>query len=592
MDFLDKRLLNEMKCGMFNNISYFKKSSKVLKSGVCKYMRREKYDKLEWCIIEMMIFGLKKEGLMTNIINRLKILIMEEIVCSDAGLIVELINNIDEINKNKNWNRKIEFIIRFCDILPFCRKGRICSYLNCWYRYNPVKYNLDSVILNKVLKYKKVSDSEELLKYGELLINFIENRDEKIADILNKMYNLSGKFGRRYNRNDAVYLFWEIIHDIFKDNLNFMKIFDFTKNIFYKKNLKERMHFGIWICLFIINYNNINWEYSFDKDNYRVFNIEDYIKNRNDIVINEEFVINDMHVSKKFNYKDFVDNGAFVDNEVLDDLINGVLYKNFYKEKGYEKSKLKIKGNKKECIIDDKLDFIDWKDFELIKIIDEGVCGSKLPVIWVSYKDNDYILKEFSKSMNYGRDYIFMDEIKKIFGLIDLDMKRIKSNKGLVRIDNKIKNYRNNSKIDNKNVVYCMMKYYKNIGDLGTNKKLLNNKEIRIESLKIRLFDGLFRSSDNILRNILVGENNELISIDEGDIFGKRKNIFNKKGDYNIKLMDKDELENVINEILYNINEHEIISLMIKYGFTEKVEEFKERFINYKNIVLNEIHNF
>ena len=40
--------------------------------------------------------------------------------------------------------------------------------------------------------------------------------------------------------------------------------------------------------------------------------------------------------------------------------------------------------------------------------------------------------------------------------------------------------------------------------------------------LKIRLFDGLFRSSDNILRNILVNKNNELLSIDEGDYLWKK----------------------------------------------------------------------
>jgi len=30
-----------------------------LKSGICKYYRRKKFDKFEWCVIEMMLFGLK-----------------------------------------------------------------------------------------------------------------------------------------------------------------------------------------------------------------------------------------------------------------------------------------------------------------------------------------------------------------------------------------------------------------------------------------------------------------------------------------------------------------------------------------------------
>ena len=73
---MDKSKLDNMKCGMFNNSSYWGKKSNVLKSGVCKYFRRAIYDKYEWCVIEMMIFGLKNKGMMTNIVNRLKILII------------------------------------------------------------------------------------------------------------------------------------------------------------------------------------------------------------------------------------------------------------------------------------------------------------------------------------------------------------------------------------------------------------------------------------------------------------------------------------------------------------------------------------
>ena len=44
------------------------------------------------------------------------------------------------------------------------------------------------------------------------------------------------------------------------------------------------------------------------------------------------------------------------------------------------------------------------------------------------------------------------------------------------------------------------------------------NHPIFRECLKIMLYDGLFRSSDNILRNILVDKDGILMSIDEGDI--------------------------------------------------------------------------
>ena len=46
-------------------------------------------------------------------------------------------------------------------------------------------------------------------KYNRV-IEFINNRDERIMDIFNKLYNIEGKYGRRYRRTDAIYLFWEI----------------------------------------------------------------------------------------------------------------------------------------------------------------------------------------------------------------------------------------------------------------------------------------------------------------------------------------------------------------------------------------------
>ena len=116
------------------------------------------------------------------------------------------------------------------------------------------------------------------------------------------------------------------------------------------------------------------------------------------------------------------------------------------------------------------------------------------------YKDKKYILKEMRESMNYGRDYILIDKCK------DLWTKRyeydcINSDKGQLKIDPKGRSYVNNVKIGPKECVYCMMDYFENMGYLGKNKDMLkltlysdpNELFVKKESLKIRLFDGLFR---------------------------------------------------------------------------------------------------
>jgi len=148
---------------------------------------------------------------------------------------------------------------------------------------------------------------------------------------------------------------------------------------------------------------------------------------------------------------------------------------------------------------------------------------------------------------------MFMDGLKKMFGLKDMNMKIIKSNKGMDIVDREKKSLVGNWKFIEGEFYYCVMDFYDNIGDLGKNKNVLKNVDVVEEMLKIRLFDGLFRSSDNILRNILVlSDGKSLLSIDEGDIFGKRKNIFNMNGDW-CKKSDwcKNNCSNIINNCFY-----------------------------------------
>ena len=139
------------------------------------------------------------------------------------------------------------------------------------------------------------------------------------------------------------------------------------------------------------------------------------------------------------------------------------------------------------------------------------------------------------------------------------------------------------------------MDYFDNIGDLGKNKEYLKEDFVVKECLKIRLYDGLFRSSDNILRNILVNSDGELLSIDEGDIFGKRKTVFNK-GEWFKKTENFDKTRNVSQEIIEQFNLQEKINLVIKmlkvYGFNEDmISEAEHRFTNYAKIIKDELGN-
>lgn len=602
--------INGMRCGMFNNSSYWGYRSSVLKSGVCKYYRREMFDKFEWCVMEMMIFGLKNVGMMTNIINRMKILIFEEIVVSEIEIINRCIYLFDMIDNEKRFLSKVELMKVICDLVKSCKKCRMVSYVNNWWRFNSKKYL--NIELEKVLKYKKNKDSNELLMLGEWLILFIEEKNENVINVFNKMLELSNN-GLRYKRKDGVYLYFEILEDMCLKGKN-KKLFDFVLDRFSKKSMKERYMFGVWFGLMCIKNEDMNLgvdSYSYNLSMSENDVIEYLFKNRGKISINEDFVVNDWHVNKKFGLGKFGKVGAFVENEDLSLLgNNGLKYKEFYilkKEECDKKEKKKKvivekivvekiveeKIVKKVIKIEEEYEYIDFKEFEIIKVIVEGVCGMKICCIIVRKNGELYVLKEMKKSFNYGRDCLFMDIIKKEFGILDLKMKLIKSNSGLEVVDKSIKSWKNNYCFGERSVIYCMMKFYENIGDLGKNKNILSSEDSLYSMLKIRLFDGLFRCSDNILRNILVLVDGSLLSIDENDIFGKRLCVFNK----NDLCVKNDWCKKNFNRVIDNLwgenkeeKKEKIINYLIEYGFNEKVEEFVNRWDNYKEIIFKEFN--
>ena len=698
---MDAKKLDAMKCGMFNNKSYYGMKSSVLKSGICKYFRREMFGKFEWCVVEMMVFGFKTKALVTNLVHRLEILLMEEIVCDDVGVIVNSVRLLEKINacvveigNAENLYKQIALVMQFCDGIKECKKGRICSYVNCWWISQKLEIDMSKIILDKVLQFKKEGDSDVVLKYGEMLISYIEEKDEKIFAIFNSLLALEEKEGRRYGRADAIYLFWEIIQKKFVGvNGNKQKVFEFALNIFNRKTMKERKMFGVWLGMIVIKTNeNIDWDKEYVYVN-SMLDVEEYLSSRKKIEVDEDFVVNDWHVNKKFGLKKFAEVGAFVVNEDISILgENGMRYKAFYIEKKIEKDEenmkvkekvvkvvkvkekvvkekkekvvkvkekvvkekkekvvkekkekivkvvkekvvkekkekvVKVVKEKKEKVVKEKkekvvkvkekvvkvkekvvkvkekvvkvkIDFVNFEEnFKVVKVFDKGVCGMKKPCMLVENKKKVgelLVLKLMTKTMNYGLDYMFVDSLKEEFGLKSLEMRRMESDVCFSLVDKSKKNFCGNWKLDigDKKEVYCVMKYYENVGDLNRNKDMLKNEKVMEEMMKIRLFDGLFRSSDNIIRNILVLNDGALLSIDEGDIFGKRKNIF-QKGDWCKK--SKWCVENVgriVDEFICGENKEKRLEIILKkmkeFGLNdEKIKECGERFNNYNKITI------
>ena len=110
------------------------------------------------------------------------------------------------------------------------------------------------------------------------------------------------------------------------------------------------------------------------------------------------------------------------------------------------------------------------------------------------------------------------------------------------------------------------------------------------EFVKIGVFRGIFRVSDFNGRNVLIKDENKLVSIDEGDI-GKRLDILGGSGKHKwlIKALNADKT--IIKEILSELISVEmplvksipiIVEKMKKYKFGDEL--IKEVCGNFKNL--------
>lgn len=247
-------------------------------------------------------------------------------------------------------------------------------------------------------------------------------------------------------------------------------------------------------------------------------------------------------------------------------------------------------------------------DVDEIELITDGVCAGKLPCGYVSIKGKDKVVKPMTKGLNYGMDYAYIDKQKRLFGLKDLDIKLRKIPGKVLTVKcteeeetskrtgkTKIVKHRSYEWEDSEEgQVIAIMTKIDVKADLGKWKELLEDKAKFREMIKIRLFNGFFRTSDNVIRNILVDEDNELWAIDENDIYGVRKEVFNKKEPVrDSDFMTAELIESVIDELDFATHEQTLIDEMPKYFPKASCEfyarELRERIRNYKQIVLKEL---
>ena len=198
----------------------------------------------------------------------------------------------------------------------------------------------------------------------------------------------------------------------------------------------------------------------------------------------DDFVY-DMHTRKgkfKKDKQDFVSEGAVVLNEDT----NAV---NYEMKRLYEKQLTPIRSIHVPIFCD-------------VQMITKGLCGGKLPCFYATFRGERKVIKPFTESLNFGLDYAYVDFQKQKFGIPSLNVKLVSIERLAVEKNNQGDFFLN---INSETVqVFAIMDEIKHKGDLGKNKDILDDETKYDEMLKIRLFNGIFRPSDNIIRDILV----------------------------------------------------------------------------------------
>jgi len=594
---------------LLNSKSYFDIPVDVLKSGLQKYLRRGEKEKMLWCMEELYLFGIlgktdaeKRTGkaIVSNLMNRLIVMMDEEMVFIEVErylLMREYLENFE-----KSGREDIVYLRMICEILLESKLCRRNSYGRSYWCHRLEGNEME-----------EKSDSE----YFENFRECFEKGEEGWAVWMFKILNGGKSDGKkRFRRSENIYMIWEYLFGLekVKKNENLKKVLGYKLKEFFKKDRKERFIF-LYSCVDICMYYNGEWNNireSYDKSVFILKNLYDIdemdLESREKIEL-DDYVF-DMHTSvgKKMgkNKEDFKKEGCLVLNENEEFLRKE--WKDFYinfigkskENKKLEKKKLKEneKLEKKKRVVKKKkeeinFDFVENK--ELLEIGENGirlccdvVCGNKV----MCFEYDGKIYKEGRKSMNYNLDYYVFDMCKELFGINCIGMEMRLGKFRIVKKDKSVLSYKDNWKVERtkEEVVYCVMNKIGNCEMLIEKKnEVVKNAKWLKEYCRIGMVRGIFRVSDFNMRNVLIDGKGELVSIDENDILGKRKNVFGMKNRVVLKELKKNE--NVLMELLQEIWEVDfdaVEEIVKKFGFDG--EKIRENWMNLEEDVRKELN--
>ena len=202
----------------------------LMKSGMQKYLRRGELKMMMWCAVEIFNFELMAEdekekkmckGIITNMLNRIIVMMDEELLFCEVERYLVLRNLIEKFDEDRKNGMK--YLINICKCLS---DGKICRHASdiraFWdyrIRFKDVEFDEEKKDLNNVYCFEK-------------FVEKFNDNDDNMFYYMFKIFNSGEKIskGGFRKKKEYVYKIWEVLFDL-----------EFVKNNKYNNGLVKRL---------------------------------------------------------------------------------------------------------------------------------------------------------------------------------------------------------------------------------------------------------------------------------------------------------------------------------------------------------------
>lgn len=305
----------------FSSISASGYKLDILKSALQKYLRRREEEKMLWCLSEIYMFEKYSQneqekraskGIITNLVNRLIIMMDEEMLFVEVNKYVKCMKWIKAFNEGNREN--FELLIKVCKTMLGSRLLRLNSDIySYWWRgagvYKVIE--IDNAKIEKEdyeacnqLFSKKERQSETWEKERNAFIRFVNAfriHDTSCYYWALVLFHSDIKGKCRFRRRDCVYIIWEYLFQVIENDSRLKECLQLKLEQFFVKTRHEQ---HMWLSSAIsiaMNRENLcsqtkkeeenEWDVNIDDDE-----IEKHFENREKMEIDDYAI--DMHCSQ------------------------------------------------------------------------------------------------------------------------------------------------------------------------------------------------------------------------------------------------------------------------------------------------------